>query len=583
MQMSVKQSTAVYLVLCVWVVAVWLLSGCHGGDDDALVATGRMSIQLAWPEPSTEGGVNSQLIPARSESVLIEVLEGSDVVAQDLLVRPTEPPWTTEARFDPVPAGTLTVQANAFPGADGSGVAQASAEMLVAVPPGATGYPVAGNPGDPVNLALASTITQVSITPSAAAVEAEEQLQLTATALDALGRTVLVPATAPFEWSVTPESMDVSAEETGVVHANGSTPGAATVTDGGLLTGKSIGAVLVTAREKESQVAGQAGVAILSQVYTTQWRAAPDSNWASIDRRIAVDADGVVHIPDRGQGLIMRCDAAGNWLSNIEPGTSTSGWDQLECVIVSYPADTSGAVYISLGTTAGGLMVRRVPPQGGPGTSICGSEGTAPGEFVVPGGMAFGPGSDPTLYVTDSGNGRIQKFDVNGTYRGAITTSAFDASGGWMPHDLAVDGAGNLYVRATETNLTDAYQVEVFDDASNPVGWWGKDTEGKIGWHAAGGSVKPASGDEPGAFTQARGIATDAEGYVYVTDYALHRVSKLRLGPNGGVVAVFTCDQAPADFQYPTGIAVTPDGEAVYVCGTHDSTLRRFIHAGAGS
>lgn len=582
MQMSVKQSTAVYLVLCVWVVAGWLLAGCHGGDDDALVATGRMSIQLTWPEPSTEG-VDSQLIPARSESVLIEVLEGSDVVAQELLVRPTEPPWTTETGFDPVPAGTLTVQASAFPGADGSGVAQASAEMLVTVVPGGTGYPAAGNPGDPVNLALASTITQVSITPSAAEVEAEAQLQLTATALDALGRTVLVPATDPFEWNVTPNSMDVSAADAGVAPANGSTPGAATVTDGGLLTGNSIGAVVVTARERESQVAGQAGVAVLSQVYTTQWRASPDSTWASMDRRIAVDADGVVHIPDRGQELIMRFDAAGNWLSNIEPGVSTSGWDQLECVIMSHPEDTSGAVYISLGTTTGGLMVRRVPPEGGPGTSICGSAGTAPGEFVVPGGMAFGPGTDPTLYVADSGNGRIQKFDVNGTYRGVITTSAFDASGGWMPHDLAADGAGNLYVRATETGLTDAYQVEMFDDASNPVGWWGKDTEGKIGWHAAGGSVKPASGAEPGAFTQARCIATDAEGYVYVTDYALHRVSKLRLGPNGGVVAVFTCDQAPADFQYPTGIAVTPGGEAVYVCGTHDSKLRRFVHAGAGS
>ena len=583
MQMSVKQSTAVYLVLCVGVVAVWLLSGCHGGDDDALVATGRMSIQLTWPEPSTEGGVSSQLIPARSESVLIEVFEGSDVVANELLVRPSEPPWTTEAHFDPVPAGTLTVQANAYPHTDGSGVAQAAAQMLVSVLPGATGYPAAGNSGDPVNLALASTITQVTITPSPAEVEAESQLQLTATALDALGRTVLVPATDPFEWSVTPESMDVSAQEAGVAPANGSTPGAATVTNGGLLTGRSIGAVVVTAREKESQVAGQAGVAVLSQVYTTQWRAAPDSTWASMDRRIAVDADGVVHIPDRGQELIMRFDASGNWLSNIDPGTSTSGWDQLECVTMSYPADTSGAVYISLGTTTGGLMVRRVPPEGGPGTSICGSAGSAPGEFVVPGGMAFGPGADPTLYVTDSDNYRIQKFDVNGTYRGAITTSAFDATGGWLPCDLAADPTGNLYVRAADGSLNEAYQVEVFDDASSPVGWWGKDTEGKIGWHAAGGSARPFAGVEPGAFGWARGIATDAEGYVYVTDYALHRVSKLRLGPSGGVVAVFTCDQAPADFQYPTGIAVTPDGEAVYVCGTHDSKLRRFIRAGAGS
>ncbi len=571
MQMSVKQSTAVYLVLCVWVVAGWLLAGCHGGDDDALVATGRMSIQLTWPEPSTEG-VDSQLIPARSESVLIEVLEGSDVVAQELLVRPTEPPWTTETGFDPVPAGTLTVQASAFPAADGSGVAQASAEMLVTVVPGGTGYPAAGNPGDPVNLALASTITQVSITPSPAEVEAEAQLQLTATALDALGRTVLVPATDPFEWSVTPESMDVSAADAGVAPANGSTPGAATVTDGGLLTGNSIGAVVVTARERESQVAGQAGVAVLSQVYTTQWRTEPGSNWVSIDRRIAVDANGVVHIPDRAAQTIVRFDSDGNRLTDLgyQPD-----YNQLEGVTMSHPGDTPGAVYINLSTSFGGPMIRRVEPTNGDEGPTWGSTGAGPGQFVIPEGMAFGPGADPTLYVADYGNHRVQKFSADGTYRGEITESTFDASGGWQPYDLAVDGAGHLFVRATEFGTGVQYQVEKYDDAGNPLGWWGKDTEGGIGWHAAGGSVKPAAGNEPGAFTQARCLGVDGDGYVYVSDFALDRISKIKLGPDGGVVALFSDNVSPWVFDSPVGVAVTSDG-AVYVCGTRDSLLRKF-------
>ena len=578
MQMSMERSTSVYLVLGVFVVVIWLLSGCHGGDEDALVATGRMSIQLTWPEPSTEG-VDSQLIPARSESVLIEVLEGSDVVAQELLVRPTEPPWTTETGFDPVPAGTLTVQASAFPGADGSGVAQASAEMLVTVVPGGTGYPAAGTPGDPVNLALASTITQVTITPSPAEVEAESQLQLTATAQDALGRTVLVPATDPFEWSVTPNSMDVGSADAGVAPAQGSTTGAATITGGGLLTGRSIGPVTVTAQEKESLVSGQRTATVISQVYVAAWRVEPGSNWVSIDRRIAVDGNGVVHIPDRAAQTIVRFDNDGNRLTDLgyQPD-----YNQLEGVTMSHPGDTPGAVYINLSTTFGGPMIRRVEPTNGDEGPAWGSTGAGPGQFVIPQGMAFGPGADPTLYVADYGNHRVQKFSADGTYRGEITTSTFDASGGWQPYDVAVDALGHLYVRATEFGVGEGYQIEKYDDAGNPLGWWGKDTEGGIGWHEAGGSVKPAAGNEPGAFTQARCLAVDGNGYVYASDYSLGRISKLRVGPDGGVVAVFSDSGYPWEFNNPQGVAVSPEGH-VFVCGTHDSLLRKFVWAGPGS
>lgn len=571
MQMSVKQNSCVYLVLGVFVVVMWLLSGCHGGDDGALVATGRVSIQLAWPEPST-GGVSSQLVPARSESVLIEVLEGSDVVAQELLVRPTEPPWTTNTQFDPVPAGTLLVKANAYPDTDGSGVPQASAQMLVTVAPGATGYPAAGNPGDPVNLVLASTITQVVITPSAAEVEAESQLQLTATALDALGRTVLVPATDPFEWSVTPNSMDVGSADAGVAPAQGSTTGAATITGGGLLTGRSIGPVTVTAQEKESLVAGQRTVNVLSQVYEIVWRTEPGSNWVSIDRRIAVDSNGVVHIPDRAAQTIVRFDSDGNRLTDLgyQPD-----YNQLEGVTMSHPGDTPGTVYINLSTTFGGPMVRRVEPTNGDEGPTWGSTGAGPGQFVIPQGMAFGPGADPTLYIADYGNHRVQKFSADGTYRGEITTSTFDASGGWQPYDVAVDALGHLYVRATEFGVGEGYQIEKYDDAGNPLGWWGKDTEGGIGWHEAGGSVKPAAGNEPGAFTQARCLGVDGDGYVYVSDFALDRISKIKLGPDGGVVAQFSDNVSPWVFDSPVGVAVTSDG-AVYVCGTRDSLLRKF-------
>ena len=47
-----------------------------------------------------------------------------------------------------------------------------------------------------------------------------------------------------------------------------------------------------------------------------------------------------------------------------------------------------------------------------------GSDGTAPGEFSAPIGVAIGPAGD--VYVTDSGNNRIQRFRPDGTLVGIV-------------------------------------------------------------------------------------------------------------------------------------------------------------------
>ncbi len=552
------------LIVCTVVLGLALVAmpGCGGSShrDAGPVAPqfGGVNIRIDWPERPE--GVDSALIPAASNSIKVELLQNGVVLAENVCVidRPE-----TEGRIDDVPVGVTVMRAAAYPLAGAGGVPQASGERAITVLDGQyTEWP----------LTLESTISEVSITPSPAEVEAEEQLQLTATALDSDGRTVLVPATDPFEWSVTPDSMAVAPAEVGVMPAQGTPSGSAVISGAGLLTGRSIGPVTVTAQEKESLVSGQRTVNVLSQVYEIVWRVTPGSSWVSIDRRIAAGSNGVVHIPDRAAQTIVRFDSDGNRLTDLgyQPD-----YNQLEGVTMSHPGDTPGAVYISVSKT-GGPLVRRVEPTNGDEGPTWGTNGAGPGQFYSGAqGMTFGPGTDPTLYVADYGNHRVQRFGADGTYRGQITQSTFDASGGWQPYEVAVDAVGNIYVRATEYGVAPAYQIEKYDDAGNPLGWWGKDTEGAIGWHAAGGSVKPAAGDEPGAFTDARQIAVDSDGYVYVGDFSLGRMSKLKVGPDGGVVAVFSDNVSPWEFEKPQGVAVTTDG-AVYVCGTRDSLLRKF-------
>jgi len=74
--------------------------------------------------------------------------------------------------------------------------------------------------------------------------------------------------------------------------------------------------------------------------------------------------------------------------------------------------------------------------------------GTGNGELTSPAGVATDASGN--VYVVDSGNSRIQKFDASGNF---LTT--WGSSGGGMaglfqnPKGVATDGSGNVYVADT--------------------------------------------------------------------------------------------------------------------------------------
>ncbi|MHB0935242.1 MAG: DPP IV N-terminal domain-containing protein [Armatimonadota bacterium] len=202
--------------------AMLLIAGCGGGETSAATACS-LAITVDWP-------AQTRLIPQASNSIRVEVSDGASFTANRLLVRPPES-GITIVEIEPVPAGTLTVMATAYPGLDATGVPQGTSSLIVTTRAGERTV---------VPLTLDSTIDRLTLEPDAGAIDVGETLTLAATPRDAAGSVVLVPP-----GSITWESS-----------------GPAATVSNGVVTGISAGTVTITARESESGATGTAAMTV---------------------------------------------------------------------------------------------------------------------------------------------------------------------------------------------------------------------------------------------------------------------------------------------------------------------------------
>ena len=119
-----------------------------------------------------------------------------------------------------------------------------------------------------------------------------------------------------------------------------------------------------------------------------------------------------------------------------------------------------------------------------------------------------------SLYIADTGNNRIQKFDSSGNYlfsvgagyNGVPGTPGMSGSGNGQcnrPYSVSVDNSGNIYVADTFNN-----RVQKFDSSGNYLFQFGK----------------PGSGN--GQFNQPQGVTVDSGGNIYVADAGNSRIQK---------------------------------------------------------
>src|SRR5207253_2347298 len=129
------------------------------------------------------------------------------------------------------------------------------------------------------------------------------------------------------------------------------------------------------------------------------------------------------------------------------------------------------------------------------------------GEFGTPSfGLACDQNSD--IYVVDTGNCRIQKFNNAGNFIQLWGMFGTAPSNFQSPTGIAVDEKNVVYVCDTGN-----HRIQKFDTSTNflpqLLGTWG------------------TKGQEPGQFWNPWGIAIDRDGFLYVTDAGNHRIQKL--------------------------------------------------------
>jgi len=182
-----------------------------------------------------------------------------------------------------------------------------------------------------------------------------------------------------------------------------------------------------------------------------------------------------------------------------------------------------------------------------------GGYGTAPLKFNTPTGVAVSP--DGNLHVVDQGNSRIKVFDSSGSFQSQWGSPGTGSGQFSSAVGIAVDAAGNTYVS------DGADRIQKFDAGGNFVLQWG------------------STGSAGGQFNAPAGIAIDARGDVFVADRGNDRIQKFDAG--GTYVAQWGSSGSGAgQFDQPARVAVDAVGN-VYVTDLGNARIQKFTTEGA--
>ena len=206
---------------------------------------------------------------------------------------------------------------------------------------------------------------------------------------------------------------------------------------------------------------------------------------------IAVSPAGDVFVADTWNHRVQKFGPDGRFLLAWGGLTDTRGDPQASPGRFWGPRDVAigpdGLLYVS---DTGNKRVQ-VSDQNGVFVRAIGGPGSEPGQFNEPVGLAF---HGDTLLVADAWNGRIQRLDVNGVPRGAVPIGGWENRSVANKPYLAVDDRGRIFVTAPAPN-----QVTVVSPDGRAQPW-------------------PRPSDGRGRLGTPTGVEAGPHGQLYVTE-----------------------------------------------------------------
>ncbi|MBI3915315.1 MAG: TIGR03663 family protein [Chloroflexi bacterium] len=197
-----------------------------------------------------------------------------------------------------------------------------------------------------------------------------------------------------------------------------------------------------------------------------------------------------------------------------------------------------------------------------PAAKTMGTQGGGNSQFNFPRGVAFD--AQGNMYVADSDNARVQKFDATGKFLLAFGAKSPDGISPAPPATftqiwgIAVDRAGNVFVSDTWN-----HRIQKFDTNGKFIKTWG-----------ANGDTRGIAKVDPDKFYGPRALAVDAQGNLFVADTGNKRI--LKFSGNGDPLGQFGGIGSEAGFfQEPVGIALDANGN-IFVADTWNLRVQKF-------
>jgi tripartite motif-containing protein 71 len=265
---------------------------------------------------------------------------------------------------------------------------------------------------------------------------------------------------------------------------------------------------------------------------------------------LATDAAGNVYVVDSSHNRIEKFDANGNFVlqwghKGSEPGQFSFGSSQ------DYTKPPGGGIAVAGNyvyvADSGNNRIQRFNLEGGEGMEW-GTKGSEPGQFRYPRGVAANASE---VLVADDDNHRIEKFDPSGAYESSAGSQGTGAGQFGFPYGVALDAAGNAYV-ADDLNHR---VVKLTPELAFAGGWGGY-------------------GTKLGQLAFPRAIASDPAGDSYVANTANDRIEVYN--PEGRFLRTIGASaRGLGTMTGPRGLATDPTGRLL-VSDTVGSRVELF-------